>query len=204
MIINSIYETSYDGMYKVQGINEGTVTTFYIRQDYLKSIDIQAIQTNFEYDQNFASEILDAGLICVVELKAIDYLARAEQSRFGLTRKLLEKKFEKQYIEKALDFLEFKNYLNDERFSRAWLNSRKINHYEGRTKLLAELISRGIDKEVSSKAVENFFLENDELEICIKAYNKFIKKGKTEDKLIAAMMNAGFSYKMIKLVKENN
>ena len=202
MVITSIYETFYDGMYKVQVENEGTNSVFFIRQEYLNTLKIENLIKNIEYDKKAADELLDAGLACVVEIKALDYLARAEQSRFGLYRKLIEKKYDKNYINKALDFLEAKNYLSDERFARAWLNSRKINHYEGKTKLLAELQIRGIDKDIATVAVDNFFIENDELEICKKAYEKLIKRGKTEEKLVAAMMNAGFSYKLIKSVKE--
>jgi len=200
VIINSITPTSYDGMYK---ISPDTGPSFYSRNAYLKSITLKDVFAGMEFDENQTEELLDSGLASVVELKAIDYLARAEQSRFGLTRKLLEKKYVKQYIDMALDFLESKNYLSDERFSRAWLHGRQINHYEGRTKLLAELQSRGISKETAVLCVNEFFEENDEFEIACKAWNKFIKKGKQGEKLIAAMINAGFSYKLIKQVQEN-
>ena len=101
----------------------------------------------------------------------------------------------------ALDLLESKNYLSDQRFARAWLNTRRINHFEGRSRLLAELLSRGISKDVAAPAIEEFFTENDEEEICRKAYEKFLKQGKEGDKLINAMMKAGFTYKMFKSMK---
>lgn len=181
-------------MYKV----ETDETKFFIRPEYIPNILFESIEQDAEFVDEQAEELADAGLACVVELKAVEYLARAEQSRFGLNRKLLEKKYEKKYIDMALTLLEQKGYLSDERFARAWLNSRKINHYEGRTKLQAELQSRGISKEVAVKAVESFFEENDEEEICRKAMERFVKRGKNGDKLIAAMMQSGFSYKMIK------
>ena len=81
-------------------------------------------------------------------------------------------------------------------------NIRRINHYEGQTKLLLELQSRGIDKAIALAAVNEFFTENDEEEICKKACERFVKKGKTEDKLIEALLKAGFAYKMIKRVME--
>lgn len=186
-------------MFKVS-FTEGAA--FFVRQAYLQSIDVYDIVPDKEYSEEQTNELLDAGLASAVELKAVEYLARAEQSRFGLTRKLIEKKYDKKYVQMAMDFLESKNYLSDERFSRAWLHGRRINHYEGRTRLLAELQSRGISKEIASAAVEEFFTENDELEICQKAYQRFVKRGKEGDKLIAAMMQAGFSYKMIKQVQE--
>lgn len=199
MIISSINPTSYPGMYKVIP-TEGT--SFFVRPEYLPGIDFDLIDKDVEYNDSQTDIFLDAGLACVVELKAVEYLARCEQSRFGLNRKLSEKGFEKKYINMALDLLESKNYLSDLRFSSAWLHSRKINHYEGRSRLLSELLSRGISKEISNQALDEFFEENDEMEICKKAYEKFVKKGKSDEKLIAAMMQAGFSYKLIKLVLE--
>lgn len=198
MIVKSIYETSYPGMYKVAG---DSGAAFFIRPEYLPFIPFDTIETNVEFDDEKTDMLLDAGLACVVELKAVEYLARSEQSRFGLSRKLIEKKYEKKYINMALDFLESKKYLSDSRFSRAWLNSRKINHFEGRKKLLMELQSRGISKEIAVIAIDEFFQENDELEICKKALERFIKKGKTDEKLYEAMINAGFSWKMVKEIK---
>lgn len=197
MKIKSICETSYEKMYKITPFE---FPIFYIRQEYIFPIKIEEITENSEFDEDKTEILTDGGLCSAVEFKAVEYLARAEQSRFGLTQKLLKKSYQKKHIEKALNFLESKNLLSDERFSKAWLNSRKINHYEGRSKLINELCSRGISKDCASCAVENFFLENDEAEICKKAYQKRIKQGKTDDKLIASLLTDGFSYKMIKSV----
>ena len=199
MVIKSIRETSYPGMFKVSPENGAA---FFIRKEYLSEVDFDSINDAADLSEELFNKLLDAGFVCVVELKAVQYLARAEQSRFGLTRKRLEKKYNKQYVEMALDYLESKNYLSDERFAAAWLNSRRINHYEGTSKLKAELQVRGISREIADKAVKEFFTDNDEFEICKKAYLKFQKAGKDEDKLIASMMKAGFTYKMIKLAKE--
>ena len=199
MIIKSIEPTSYEGMYKLTP-EQGVV--FYARQDYLSGIGIvlDDVQPGAEFIDDDEEALLDAGLICAVELKAVSYLARSEQCRFGLKRKLLAKQYKSEYIDKALSFLESKNYLSDERYAAAWLNDRRINHYEGQTKLLLELQSRGIDKAVAADAVKEFFTDNDEEEICRKAYERFVKKGKSEDKLIEALLKAGFAYKLIKNV----
>ncbi len=201
MKIKSVEPTSYEGMYKLTP-EQGVV--FYARQEYLSGIELDNIQCGSEFDDDDEEALLDAGLICAVELKAVSYLARSEQCRFGLKRKLLAKQYKSEYIDKALSFLESKNYLSDERYAAAWLNDRRINHYEGQTKLLLELQSRGIDKAVAADAVKEFFTDNDEEEICKKAYERFVKKGKSEDKLIEALLKAGFAYKMIKNVMKEN
>lgn len=194
MIIKTLVETSYSGMFKVAP-EEGAA--FYIRKDYLPEGLFERIDVSAEFDEDETDSLLDAGLTCAVELKAVSYLARAEQSRFGLTRKLIEKKYDKKYVEAALNYLELRGYLSDLRFATAWLNTRKINHYEGRSRLSVELAVRGIAREVANKALDEFFSENDENEICRKAYEK-LSKSKSGDKLTESLMRAGFTFKQIK------
>lgn len=193
MVIKKFEPTS-TGLCKITP-EEGAV--FYLRKEYLVSVDFNSIFAGAEFDEEQTSELLDAGLAAVAELKAITYLARCEQCRFNLTNKLVQKGYEKKYIDMALNFLEGKKLLSDLRFATAWLNGRKINHYEGRTKLAAELAGRGIGREVAMAALDEFFSENDESEICKKALEKLSRR-KTGEKLIAAMMNAGFPYKMFR------
>ena len=197
MIIKTIAETSYSGMFKVAP-EEGSA--FYVRREYLTFGDenlFDKIEPAACFSDDEEDALLDAGLTCAVELKAVSYLARAEQSRFGLTRKLIEKKYEKKYIEAALTYLEGRGYLSDLRFATAWLNTRKINHFEGRSRLAAELAARGIAREVAVQALDEFFTENDEDELCRKAYEK-LSKSKSGEKLTAAMIRAGFTSKQIR------
>ncbi len=199
MVVKTLVETSYSGMFKLTP-EEGSA--FFVRKEYLPEGLFERIDVGVEFDETDTDSLLDAGLTCAVELKAVGYLVRAEQSRFGLTRKLIEKKYEKKYVEAALTYLEGRGYLSDLRYATAWLNTRKINHYEGRSRLSAELVSRGIARDVASAALDEFFSENDEDEICRKAYEK-LSKNKSDEKLTAALMRAGFSLKQIKSISEN-
>ena len=177
---------------------------FYVRREYLPGFDFDSLFAGAEFEsEGEISLLLDAGLASLVELKAITYLGRCEQCRFNLTNKLIQKGYEKKYIAMALDFLESKNLLSDRRFASAWLNSRKTNHYEGRTRLAAELASRGIGREVAAGALDEFFQENDEEELCRLALNKLICKNKNDKNLIKSLADNGFSYKIIqKVLKE--
>lgn len=199
MVVKTFVETSYSGMVKLTP-EEGSA--FFVRKEYLPEGLFERLDVAAEFDETDTDSLLDAGLTCAVELKAVGYLARAEQSRFGLTRKLIEKKYEKKYVEAALTYLEGRGYLSDLRFATAWLNTRKINHFEGRSRLAAELAARGIARDVASAALDEFFSENDEDEICRKAYEK-LSKSKSGEKLTAALMRAGFTLKQIKIISEN-
>lgn len=196
MVVKTFVETSYSGMYKLTP-EEGSA--FFVRKEYLPEGLFERINVGLEFDDEETDSLLDAGFTCAVELKAVGYLARAEQSRFGLTRKLIEKKYDKKYVETALTYLEGRGYLSDLRYATAWLNTRKINHYEGRSRLSAELAARGISRDVAGKALDEFFTENDEDEICRKAYEK-LSKSKADEKLIAALLRSGFSMKQIKSI----
>ena len=195
MTIKSIAETSYSGMFRVEPV-EGSA--FFIRKEYLAAVDFVSVVPDAFFEGEAQDELLDAGLISAVELKAVGYLARAEQSRFGLTNKLINKKYDKKYIDVALTYLESRGYLSDARFAECWLHDRKINHFEGRSKLASELAARGIGREVATAALDQFFAENDESEICKCAVEKFKRQGKDGEKLTDALLRAGFSYKMIR------
>ena len=196
MTVKTLVESSYSGMFKLTP-EEGSA--FFVRKEYLPEGLFERIDVGVEFDETDTDSLLDAGLTCAVELKAVGYLARGEQSRFGLTRKLIEKKYDKKYVEAALTYLEGRGYLSDLRFATAWLNIRKINHYEGRSRLAAELAARGIARDVANKALDEFFTENDEDELCRKAYEK-LSKSKADEKLIAALLRSGFSMKQIKSI----
>lgn len=194
-------EITSSGLHRIVSQEGGA---FFMRPVYLKSLSVEDFSSRNIFDEEETSDILDAGLITACECKAVDYLARSEQYRAGLLKKLLEKGYEKEFILPALDYLEKKKYLSDERYCRSWLNTRKINHAEGRTKLLAELLGRGIPRETASSALDEFFIDNNENEIAVRCYQKLIRKGKSGDKLISAMVAAGFNYKTAVSLQKNN
>ena len=181
-------------------------SAFFIHTAYLSLVSPEEIQEAAEFLDEKEDEILDAGLSFAVQRKAEEYLSRAEQCRFALTQKLLKKGYEKKHIEKALDYLEGKNYLNDTRFSLSWLNSRKINHFEGRTRLLAELLSRGISKIDANTALDEFFTDNSEYELALSCYEKIKRTSKNssqpleKEKIVQKMLKNGFSWSLIKEV----
>lgn len=176
--------------------------SFFIRPVYLSLIQPDEIVDGAEFLESKEEELVDAGLCFAAEQKALGYLNRSEQYRMGLTAKLTSKGFAKIHINKALDYLEGKKYLDDRRFAGVWLRNRAINHAEGRTKLSMELAARGISKEYINEALDEFFSENSEEEICMRALKKCVKIKKEEDKIFSYLLKNGFSVKLIQKVKE--
>lgn len=192
-------EVTASGLYRITSSESGS---FYIRPDYLENFSNEFLM-NTVFNEEQTALILDAGLITAAECKAVEYLARSEQFRTGLIKKLVDKGYLIEHIEPALNYLESKNYLSDARYCRSWLNTRKINHAEGRTRLFTELSGRGIPRDIVKTALDEFFEENSENEAAEKCYKKLVRKGKTGDKLIAAMIQQGFSYKTASILIKN-
>ena len=193
MVISAIEQVS-PGCEKITAADG---PAFFIRTAYLRRVKEADIQPGTELTGEYEQDLLDAGLCYAAEAKAVDYLARAEQSRFGLTRKLGAKGMEKHYIECALDYLESVGYLSDARYAGAWLNSRKSSHFDGRARLAAELAARGIERHTAAQCIDEFLRDNPEEEQCRKAVEKCMRRGMDRDKMANYLAMHGFAAKMI-------
>lgn len=202
MVIKRVEQISSE----VMKITSDTESAFFLRIRYLSLVEPDNIAPGTEFLSDSEDDLLDAALAYSAEVKATEYLSRSEQCRFGLYAKLLKKKHQKKHIEMALDYLEGEGLLSDYRFSVAWLNLRKMNHFEGRSRLSLELLSRGIKKEDAEKALELFFSENSEEEMCRLCLGKLLRttKNPTEEKIIRSMMQKGFSLSLARRIIGEN
>ena len=202
MVIKRVEQISSE----VMKITSDTESAFFLRIRYLSLVEPDKIASGAEFLSDSEDDLLDAALAYSAEVKATEYLSRSEQCRFSLYAKLLKKKHQKKHIEMALDYLEGEGLLSDYRFSVAWLNLRKMNHFEGRSRLSLELLSRGIKKEDAEKALELFFSENSEEEMCRLCLGKLLRttKNPSEEKIIRSMMQKGFSLSLARRIIGEN
>ena len=87
------------------------------------------------------------------------------------------------------------------RGSKAKLKAEELERfYEDKTIRAIFDVSGG---DIANEVLDEYFSQNDEEYICKKAYEKFYKHGKRDEKLLAAMVNAGFPYKMVKEIQNS-
>lgn len=84
---------------------------------------------------------------------AVRLLAMREHSRQELQRKLVQKGFRVQQVEQALQDLSAQNLLSDERFTEAFVASKR-ERGSGPVKIQAELQQRGIGAELISRFLD--------------------------------------------------
>ena len=108
--------------------------------------------------------------VMIAEHRAVYLLARAEQFRRGLERKLVGKKLSGKAlpgkalptsaVSIALDRLESEGLLSDLRYAETWMRQRVRRHPEGPRSLAAALAARGVSRDASREAVAVFFEES--------------------------------------------
>ena len=160
-------------------------------------LNTTSLEDDIELPLNVAEAYLFSSLTFSVEKAAMTYLSRQEHSRLNLYTKLIKKGLDKNCVTMALDYLESVDYLSDRRFAGAFLRSRSIDHSEGRNRLLQELTSRGIKRDISIQALDDFFAEHNEEEICLKAYSKLCRIKKDPQKIYASLLRSGFNSRLI-------
>jgi regulatory protein len=127
--------------------------------------------------------------------RAINLLARREHSRKELNDKLLQKGFEQPEITEALDSLQAKNWLSDQRFTESWIRHR-VNTKHGKLKICYELTLKGVNKTIINQTLNDLSL--DWFEVAVKAWHKKYRKlpiDHTERaKQIRYLNSRGFSF----------
>ncbi len=140
--------------------------------------------------------VLRASRSYLAERTAMGYLARSEYCRRQLEDRLARKGFSRDEAAMALDYLEAGQKLSDERYASAWLRSRVIHQSEGKRKLLAGLLSRGVKSADAERALAEFFVDADERALCERAANKLRRLGKPADKVLTSLIRKGFSARL--------
>jgi len=117
---------------------------------------------------------------------------------------LLQKGYQQEIIVKTIRHLEENKYINDQRFTENWLESRAQRKLLGSRRLKQELKERGIDDNLIREKLEGNFPQEKELELAVNAARKKaalsanLDKEKFNRRMIAFLQRKGFGYEIIK------
>ncbi len=111
-----------------------------------------------------------------------------------LHKKIYEKKLDKEYINRIIDRLVEKKYLNDFEFAKWYVENRFVKKGVSLKRLKMELIKKGVAAEIIDEVLDSSE-RNDEEEI-LKIIAK--KRAKYDDeKLTAYLCRQGFPYQLV-------
>lgn len=101
-----------------------------------------------------------------------------------------------ELTERVYQRLAERNYINDEKFTRFWIENRQVRKGISRRKLQAELRAKGVEGTLIEKCLADS--PRDEREELKKVIEKKRRRYDDEQKLMKYLVNAGFSYDIVK------
>ena len=120
------------------------------------------------------------------------------RSEKEIYQRLKNKKFDEGIVRETITFLKDKNFINDDEFARAWMESR-IKKPLGLIRIKRELRLKGIDNGIIEKQIKEITQDYSEEEIVSKiTQDKFrklknIEPVKAKRRIYAYLLRRGFS-----------
>lgn len=120
-----------------------------------------------------------------------DYLYRKTRDTRTKTGSI-KKGVSVELTERVFDRLAGKGYIDDEKFARFWVENRNLRKGSSKRKLQAELIAKGVDRQVIEQTLGES--ERSDAEEIQKIIAKKASKYDDSQKLIAYLARQGFRY----------
>lgn len=199
VLIITAVEHTLDGYVKLTVAIAGV---YVVREEYLDVVLPDKLCEGYVLEGLEAEDVGMAMQCVVAERCARALLNRAEQYTLGLEQKLAKKGLGRKAISKALCYLEQSGELSDTRFAKAYLVSHRTRGI-GRAKLAAALATKGIDRHIAEDALDAFYKEYPEEEMCRRALQKSVRLGKAGDALMARMIRSGFKQSMVRKILQD-
>lgn len=111
------------------------------------------LQKGQEIQDDFIEEILLAEENNQAINSAVKYLSYRQRSIKEVNEHLNRKGYEESIIEKTIDYLLEKNYLNDYEFAQSFIRDKSYLNKYGINKIRYELLNKGVSKEIVAKTL---------------------------------------------------
>lgn len=129
----------------------------------------------------------------------LKFRARSEKEIY---QRLKKKKFNEEIIKQVIAFLKEKNFIDDNYFAKAWIESR-LRRPLGLRRIKEELRLKGVDKEIINSQIEKIKEGYCEEEIVLKLAKarlsklKGIEPRKAKSRVFTYLLRRGFSPEIV-------
>lgn len=164
-----------------------------------------SLTKNMELSDEFIEDILKSEEENNVYNYGLTVLSRSLKSEKQLKDKMLDKGYDHELIDRAIEKLKNHRYLDDKYYCEALVNTRLNSAKYGKRRIVQELYEKGIEKEIMDSKL-NEISDEEEFERAYQLATKKIKSIKEEDtlkigsKLSNYLIYRGFDYETVKKV----
>lgn len=165
-----------------------------------------------QLDEQLLDEVLHKELIGRLYDRSVNYLVKAPKTEMQLRRYISELIFKKtgdwfdesielqkdSLVESIIHKVSKLGLINDREYARLFIESRLRSKPRGRTVLFAELLSKGVDRQIANEMLSE--LLTDEFALIKQTYTKKYRDQpitKKDSKKIAYLQRKGFSWDLI-------
>jgi regulatory protein len=127
---------------------------------------------------------------------ALSLLSRAPQTRSGMRLKLLQRGLQEEAILGALDRVEELGYLDDAAFAEQWVLQRLARHPEGKARLAAALVRKGLARELVARTLDRLITREVEVQALTRAAAR--APTRSPQKLFSRLVRLGFPRDLIR------
>jgi regulatory protein len=162
-----------------------------------------------EFEEEAFFEILKEDAIRRAKDQALRYLEIRPHSRRELFIKLQKKGYLLELINHCLNDLEKVDLINDEKFTRLFIQNELRLRPCGKILLRQKIIQRGIPSEIFEPILEEAFQKYNEEDIASRIADKFLKihhyleKERRKEKLTRHLLGKGFSWDIVGEIFKN-
>ncbi len=151
-----------------------------------------------------SADIKKASAITKTYNRALYYLQYGPRTTYQMRKYLIDKKYEPEHIDIAIDTLKDEKYLNDELYAESFVRDRQAFKPRSKRMLTAELRKKGIQNDTINQVL-NELDDNDQVEAVKSIVYKKIKQSRYQDKqkLTEYLLRQGFSYSEVKNVLDD-
>jgi regulatory protein len=168
----------------------------------LAGVDSLELVPGLEIERTTAHRLYESSRAVEAREKAVELLARRPHCAQELRRKLVQRNFEPETVERALGWLDGRGYLDDAGFAREWVRQRLQRHPEGRVALIAGLRRRGVAREIAEEVAAELCSGKNERASAEAALAKLSRRGGSADELRRALQRRGFaSFLILELLR---
>ena len=134
---------------------------------------------------------------------ALKIIERSYKTKKDMIKRLLEKGYALEEVNETLKFLEEYNFINDESYTKAFINDRTKT--QGKQKIKYALKNKGVSDEIIEEELSKLDMEKEKENaniLALKKYSILIKresdKYKLKEKIIRFLISRGYDYEVAK------
>ena len=134
---------------------------------------------------------------------ALKIIERSYKTKKEMIKRLLEKGYALEEVNETLKFLEEYNFINDESYTKAFINDRTKT--QGKQKIKYALKNKGVSDEIIEEELSKLDMEKEKENaniLALKKYSILIKresdKYKLKEKIIRFLISRGYNYEVAK------